>query len=216
MLPWQQRLLLQGSHALVKRGDCLILCLLLTAAALLLAPALVRAHAHERRLRCLQRLATLGQALERYRADHGAQPPLARRDGAGRPLLSWRVELLPYLGHEELYRAFRLDEPWDSPHNRALLARMPEVYRCPEEPAAPGATCYLAAVATRCAGAAWPRDPGVRPAGASYTALVAVVNAPAAVAWTRPAEAEAGHVPAACAGHVLYADGSVRRGWTAG
>ena len=47
----------------------------------------------------------------------------------GTPLLSWRVLLLPFLGHENLYRQFHRDEPWDSPHNRALLEFMPDIYR---------------------------------------------------------------------------------------
>ena len=31
--------------------------------------------------------------------------------------LSWRVHLLPFLGHQQLYSRFRLDQSWDSPHN---------------------------------------------------------------------------------------------------
>lgn len=50
----------------------------------------------------------------------------------GRPLLSWRVALLPFLedpAANNLYKQFKLDEPWDSPHNYALLAKMPAVYQ---------------------------------------------------------------------------------------
>lgn len=43
----------------------------------------------------------------------------------GTPLLSWRVHLLPYLGHEELYKKFKLDEPWDGPNNIKLLVPTP-------------------------------------------------------------------------------------------
>src|SRR5207248_4615898 len=46
----------------------------------------------------------------------------------GKALYSWRVLLLPFMEEKELYEQFRLDEPWDSPHNRPLLARMPLVY----------------------------------------------------------------------------------------
>jgi RNA polymerase sigma factor (sigma-70 family) len=48
----------------------------------------------------------------------------------GTPLLSWRVAILPYLGESEkaLYGQFKLSEPWDSPNNKALLAKMPKVY----------------------------------------------------------------------------------------
>ena len=49
----------------------------------------------------------------------------------GTPLLSWRVLLLPYLAEEDLYREFKLDEPWDSPHNLRLLDRMPATYAAP-------------------------------------------------------------------------------------
>jgi hypothetical protein len=49
----------------------------------------------------------------------------------GTPLLSWRVLVLPYLEQKELYHQFHLDEAWDSPHNRMLLERMPEIYAPP-------------------------------------------------------------------------------------
>ncbi len=56
----------------------------------------------------------------------------SERPGAGgTPLLSWRVELLPYLGEHDLYQRFNLDEPWDSPHNLSLLPLMPEVFKLP-------------------------------------------------------------------------------------
>ena len=40
--------------------------------------------------------------------------------------LSWRVEVLKYWGTEELslYKKFHLDEPWDSPHNKPLIAEI--------------------------------------------------------------------------------------------
>jgi len=52
----------------------------------------------------------------------------------GKPLLSWRVAMLPYidlaLGRDqhELYEKFHLDEPWDSPHNKELIDQIPDVY----------------------------------------------------------------------------------------
>ncbi|HLW67798.1 MAG TPA: DUF1559 domain-containing protein [Gemmataceae bacterium] len=64
-----------------------------------------------------------------YAADHDRRlPPQAIRDIDGRPLLSWRVAILPYLGHEDFYRQFHLDEAWDSPHNIQLLKKMPGEY----------------------------------------------------------------------------------------
>jgi len=49
----------------------------------------------------------------------------------GKPLLSWRVLLLPYLEQDTLYDEFKLDEPWDSEHNKKLLAKMPKIYASP-------------------------------------------------------------------------------------
>jgi len=49
----------------------------------------------------------------------------------GQPLLSWRVALLPYLGHDDLYQRFRLDEPWDGPNNTHLVLEMPKVFAHP-------------------------------------------------------------------------------------
>jgi hypothetical protein len=50
--------------------------------------------------------------------------------GLGPNKLSWRVYLLPSFGDNEarLFRQFKLDEPWDGPHNRKLLPLMPSVY----------------------------------------------------------------------------------------
>ncbi|MCA9189916.1 MAG: DUF1559 domain-containing protein, partial [Planctomycetales bacterium] len=47
---------------------------------------------------------------------------------------SWRVALLPYLGYQELYDKFHVNEPWDSEHNKALLAEMPDIYRSSHAP----------------------------------------------------------------------------------
>ena len=56
--------------------------------------------------------------------------PMNIEDEIGTPHLSWRVAILPFIGEEELYKKFHLDEPWDSPHNKKLLAEMPSIYSC--------------------------------------------------------------------------------------
>ena len=48
---------------------------------------------------------------------------------------SWRIVLLPFLGEEELYERYRLEEAWDSPHNQKVTAEMPDIYRSPFQPA---------------------------------------------------------------------------------
>lgn len=75
-----------------------------------------------------QGLQKIAAAFEAYRAKHGHYPPAAIYGKDGTPLLSWRVALLPYLGEEQLFKEFKLDEPWYSKHNRPLLKKMPLVY----------------------------------------------------------------------------------------
>lgn len=77
-------------------------------------------------------LAHIGYAMELYRLEHeGKLPPAFTRDAEGKPLHSWRVLILPYLGEREkaLYEKIRLDEPWDSEWNRQFHAQMPVFYR---------------------------------------------------------------------------------------
>src|SRR5882724_3710147 len=68
--------------------------------------------------------------------------PADVRGKGGKPLLSWRVQILPFLEQQALFTEFHLDEPWDSPHNKALLERMPATFAVPSTPADPGMTFY--------------------------------------------------------------------------
>ncbi|MCE9561915.1 MAG: DUF1559 domain-containing protein [Planctomycetes bacterium] len=54
--------------------------------------------------------------------------PMGIADKNGKIGLSWRVALLPYLEQQALYNAFKLDEPWDSEHNKKLIPQMPKIY----------------------------------------------------------------------------------------
>ncbi|HEV3299226.1 MAG TPA: DUF1559 domain-containing protein [Planctomycetaceae bacterium] len=79
----------------------------------------------------------LGRALGNYVSATRRYPvarvrtrgPMEGFDAEGRPLLSWRVHLLPQIGQMALYKQFNKTEPWDSPQNKALLPLMPELYR---------------------------------------------------------------------------------------
>jgi RNA polymerase sigma factor (sigma-70 family) len=74
------------------------------------------------------RLKQLGLAMHNYAAEYGQFPPAALYSMDGKPLLSWRVLLLPYLDQQELYSKFKLDEPWDGPTNKKLLDKMPDIF----------------------------------------------------------------------------------------
>jgi hypothetical protein len=80
------------------------------------------------RLASAQNLKQILLAMHNYHDVHGHFPPAASHDANGKALLSWRVLILPWLAEEELYKEFKLDEPWDSEHNKKLLAKMPSLY----------------------------------------------------------------------------------------
>jgi hypothetical protein len=68
-------------------------------------------------------------------------------DKKGKPLHSWRVLILPYIEQEALYNQIRLDEPWDSEHNRQFHDQMPMKYKCPSNPGSPLGKCCYSAIA---------------------------------------------------------------------
>ena len=70
----------------------------------------------------------IGAALATYHDQHGSFPPAYVLGPDGDRWHSWRVLLLPYLGEEELSRQYRMDEPWNSPHNLPLAAKIPMAY----------------------------------------------------------------------------------------
>jgi hypothetical protein len=76
-------------------------------------------------------LRQIGLGLVKYMDEHGHFPTAAICDKNDKPLLSWRVAILPFLDAGDLYKEFRLHEPWDSKHNKTLLAKMPAVYKAP-------------------------------------------------------------------------------------
>ena len=80
---------------------------------------------------CNSNLQRIGVAMQAYHAKHGSFPPAYVPDENGRPVHSWRVLILPYLGEQALYDQYDFDEPWDGPNNMLLADRMPAVYGCP-------------------------------------------------------------------------------------
>jgi hypothetical protein len=137
------------------------------------------------RLVLLGKLKHLALAMHMYHDTFQQFPPPALCDKHGRPLLSWRVLLLPYVEHDDLYQQFKLDEPWDSPHNLRLLERMPPLYALPDgfrTPPEPHATFFQvfvgrgAAFGKRSRGEGDSRTVGARDGDGHSAAIVAVGN----------------------------------------
>ena len=153
------------------------------------AVAMVR-QAEERQLGG-DNLKQLAIAMLKFADDHGGElPPAAILSKDGKHLLSWRVAILPYLEEDDLYRQFKLDEPWTSPHNLKLLEKMPKVFASPREVEGqkPFTTFYQVFVGPKTEAsfelARKVKLPGDFPDGTTSTFLIVEAKEP--VPWTKP------------------------------
>jgi hypothetical protein len=172
------------------------------------------------RTHCLNNLKQIGLALHNYHDVYGKFPAVANFDKQGKPLLSWRVHLLPYLEQDALYKQFHLDEPWDSENNKKLIPVMPPVFNCPASKTGLGMTTYLAPVSKEAIFTGDSRASRIADIadGTSNTVIVVDADDKQAVTWTKPEDLRydlkqpwtglIGHHGDACL--TLFADGSVR------
>jgi prepilin-type processing-associated H-X9-DG protein len=174
-----------------------------------------------RRQQCADNLKQIALAMHNFQSENGAFPATAITDRQGQPLLSWRVAILPFLGPEgvALYREFRINEPWDSPHNRHLLDRMPAVYACPDEPRGkPMSTNYQVVVGPGLVFTGGRKGVRIQEVSAGKSNTLMVTESDRPVPWTAPEELS-DHPPPDGPDqgsrhpggyHVAMADGSVR------
>jgi len=137
-------------------------------------------------------LKQIGRAMHNYHDATKAFPPAYKGDKNGKPLLSWRVLILPYLGRDDLYRQFHLDEPWDSEHNIQLVAQMPAVYRSPNS--AMRVQGKTGCLTVRGEKTVFPGGKGIRITdvvdGTANTIMIVQVPDERAVTWTKPDDFE--------------------------
>lgn len=129
----------------------------------------------------------------------GGMPPSYIVGKNKRPLLSWRVAILPYIEQDNLFNRFRIDEPWDSPNNKRLIPLMPKIYASPLDPkSAQSGKTYFQVITGKGAAFEIPRNlkPGLQGGivlpsftdGSSNT--IGVVEAANPVIWTKPDDLE--------------------------
>ena len=94
-----------------------------------LMPAVADARERAKRHQLMNQVKQIALAFHNFHDTQGFFPaPATFCDAGGKPLLSWRVAILPYLERSDLFDRFHLDEPWDSPHNLKLAEEMPDIY----------------------------------------------------------------------------------------
>lgn len=86
----------------------------------------------QRRKMAYSNLEKIAEALHKYSTERKGFPARYTKTNSGIPALSWRVELLPYLGHQDLYNQFDKNTPWNKEPNKSLLKFIPDVYVSPE------------------------------------------------------------------------------------
>jgi len=160
----------------------------------LLLPAVSAQGKAVERVKGINNLKQIGIAMHNFHDVYRALPAGYSADEDGKALLSWRVHILPFVEQQALYNQFHLDEPWDSQHNKALIARMPKIYRAPGSKSESGLTNYL--------GVGGADGVFVRPAdgsrlgarfakitdGTANTMMTVEVSDKSALIWTKPGD----------------------------
>jgi hypothetical protein len=129
-------------------------------------------------------LKQIALAWHNYEAANGNMPS-NEQDAKGKALLSWRVQILPYIEEDALYKQFKMDEPWDSENNKKLIDEMPKIFAPIRVKADAGMTFYQSFTGKNAL-----LKPGQKltlaniPDGTSNTFMV--VEAAKPVIWTKP------------------------------
>jgi hypothetical protein len=131
-------------------------------------------------------------AAHNYESANGKFPGDILDKKTGKPLLSWRVAILPYIEQNALYSNFKLDEPWDSPNNKPFSDMVIKVYRSPfQKKEAHNLTTYQTPVGKKL-GWTDTTKKGVRIVdftdGTSNSILLFETKDEVAVPWAKPAD----------------------------
>ncbi len=135
-------------------------------------------------------LKQIGLAMHNYHDANGSFPPAAVCDKTGKPMLSWRVLILPYIEEDALFKQFKLDEPWDSENNKKLLTKMPKVYAIPGKGNLLGTDTHYRVFVGNGAGFDWLTGGKIQNISDGTSNTFMCVTAETAVPWTKPEELE--------------------------
>ncbi|HEY1859310.1 MAG TPA: DUF1559 domain-containing protein [Gemmataceae bacterium] len=152
-----------------------------------LGPVVAKIRDAAKRMQSVNNMKQIALAMHNYHDANTKFPAAYSVDKDGKPLLSWRVHILPYIEQDNLYKEFHLDEPWDSEHNKKLIPRMPKIYQSSTKLPEGGLTTYFVPVGDS---TIFPGKDAVSfkdiTDGTSNTVLLVDADDKNAAAWTRP------------------------------
>jgi prepilin-type processing-associated H-X9-DG protein len=152
----------------------------------LLSPLYDHASPENYRASCIHNLKQIGQSLHFYH-DANKHFPLANTcNKDGKPLYSWRVEILPIDQYKYINDSLKKDESWNSTHNASVLSQFMWEYYCPGSGYVRNMTDYVAVIGP---GTAWRANESIKlsdlPDGGSHTVMVVeIVNSD--INWAEP------------------------------
>jgi hypothetical protein len=130
-------------------------------------------------------------AVANYHSTFDCYPPAYVADRDGKPMHSWRVLILPFLGQEQLYKSYNFAEPWDGPNNRKLESQIGSIYlRAGLETDQVQTTSFVAVVGPQ---TAWPgkRSTTQKDLGDGLSQTLHVVEVPdGRFRWMEPKDLE--------------------------
>ncbi len=189
----------------------------LLAVASIALPAIQKSREAASRMQSMNNMKQLALAMYNYNDAHAHFPPAVVMGPDGKTPHSWRIELLPYLEQEPLYKQYKMDEPWDSEANKKVLEQTPVIFRSPpDEPPTTNASYFvLTEKGTMFSGKEGMKISEIT-GGTSNTIMI--VEAKRDIPWTKPEDID--YDPAKpmpkLGGHfaggflAAFADGSVR------
>jgi hypothetical protein len=142
---------------------------------------------NSKRMASMDNMKQFGLAMHNYHNAHKHFPAAASYSPDGKPLLSWRVMILPMIEEGVLYDQFHFDEPWDSEHNKKLIDKMPAIYKSPKSKLKEPKSNYVVPVGP---GTVFEGREGMSfkniTDGTAHTIMALEVDDAHAVIWTQP------------------------------
>ena len=154
--------------------------------------AIVPARAAARRNVSVNRLKQIMLAMHNYHDTYKTFPPAAITGADGKTKHSSRVALLPFLDKVDLYNRYKMDEPWDSENNQAIMKEGAELFSVPGEKDAKGdGNCsYFALVGPGTVFDSNDVPTKIRDIIDGTSKTIGIVEAKRAIPWTKPEDIE--------------------------